>query len=361
MSQEQTNESAENPWPVYGHRWAVQLLRNTVYTSSSATAQDASGPNHAYLLTGPRHLGKSTLARVYAQALLCEGTVAAQDDIPCNECRACRLMGNSAHPDFRHVQPIDQRGEVDRLNGQLRVDQATDLVREVAIRPLEGRYKIFLIQDFHRANDRFANKVLKTLEEPPAHVILLLTAEDRTLLLPTIVSRCQVLTLRPLDRETVHQALTERWQVPEERATLLARLSNGCLGWAVNGLKDDDYLVNRNEGLANLQQLIEAGNVDRLAYAAKLATERNNEHIFGLLDLWTGWWRDVMLTQSGCADACSNIDHHEALASQAAQVPASTVRDYLQTLQQLEGYLHHTVNVRLALDVLLLKLPSTSM
>ncbi len=122
---------------------------------------------------------------------------------------------------------------MDRFDGELRAEQAVALIRDAMLRPVEGRYRIFLLQDIHTANASFANKILKTLEEPPSHTILLLTATDRQSVLPTIVSRCQVLELRPLDRLAVVDALQAGWAVDGEQAALLARLSNGRLGWAV--------------------------------------------------------------------------------------------------------------------------------
>jgi DNA polymerase-3 subunit delta' len=109
------------------------------------------------------------------------------------------------------------------LDGTLRVEQAAEIIHDAALRPAEGRYKVFLLQDFHNANDGFANKLLKTLEEPPPHVVLCLTALERSRLLPTIVSRCQSIELRPLDNATIAQALHTGWQVEAEQAHLLAR------------------------------------------------------------------------------------------------------------------------------------------
>ncbi len=329
------------------------FLQQAVATAGKNGTENASTLRHAYLLTGPRHIGKTTLGRIFAQSLLCE----EQENSPCGQCRACRLVAHGNHPDFRLLQPLDKNGQVDRIDGMLRVEQATDLIREVTLRPLEGRYRFFLIQDAHTANDSFANKVLKTLEEPPDHVILCLTAEDRSLLLPTIVSRCQVLALRPLDPGIVQNALTERWGAPQEEANLLARISNGRLGWAVADLDNREFLNRRLQELEQLWKLVKADRVDRLAFAEQLAANRDNRRIFGLLEQWTVWWRDVLLVQSGCVASCSNIDQLEELTSEAQTIPSSTVRQYLHTLQELEAYLHHTVNVRLALDVLLLKLP----
>lgn len=339
-------------WPLFGHAWAVHFLQRTL--------QSAGGLRHAYLFLGPPQVGKSTLARAFVQALFCERSAGQ----PCRECRACRLLQSGNHPDFRIIQPIDKPLDkdwsVDRVNGTLRAEQATEIIHEAALRPVEARYKVFFIQDFHNAHPAFANKLLKTLEEPPDHVLLLLSAFDRERVLPTIVSRCQVLELRPLTVAEVEQGLRQGWNAPAEQAALLARLSKGSLGWAVQQLADREGASRRQEQLAQLRQLVQANRVERLHFVEQIASERNNEQLFAMLDLWTTWWRDVLLAQVGCPEACSNVDQQEEIARQAAGLDHSTVAEYLHTLQRIEGYLRHTVNTRLALDVLLLRLPQMS-
>ncbi len=338
-------------WPVYGHHWVVELLQQA--TAPAASVTSSGGPRQAYLFLGPRQIGKSTLVRAFAQAMLC--THAQQR--PCGACRACRLLARGSHPDFRIIQPVDKNGDPDRLDGTLKVEQAAEIIHDVPLRPVEGRYKLFLIQDAHSANDSFANKLLKTLEEPPEHVVICLTALDRAGLLPTIVSRCQVMELRPLDRVTVAQALMHGWQAEASQAELLARLANGRLGWAVEQLQEPARQRSRVEQLETLWRLINDSRIERLAFAEQLSANRNNQQLFALLELWTTWWRDIFLTQSGCRDACSNVDQPAELERQAQALAPTVVQHYLQTLSHIEGYLHHTVNTRLALDVLLLQLP----
>jgi DNA polymerase-3 subunit delta' len=159
----------------------------------------------------------------------------------------------------------------------------------------------------------------------------------------------------------VENALVQGWQAPAEQAALLARLSKGSLGWAVQQLADREGGSRRQEQLAQLQQLVHADRVERLQFVDQMASDRNNEQLFAMLELWTTWWRDVLLVQSGCPEACSNIDQQEEIARQAAALESSTVREYLYTLDRIAGYLHHTVNTRLALDVLLLRLPQMSL
>ncbi len=340
-------ERDRSPWPVVGHAWAVDLLRRTL-------APGGPGPKHAYLLSGPPQIGKTTLAQALAQALLCQ----EGGPDPCGRCRSCRLMERGNHPDFRRIQPLDREGRPDEVQGLLRAEQASQIVREALLRPVEARYKVFLIQEMQRANEAFANKLLKTLEEPPEHVVLCLTAHHRSQVLPTIASRCQHLELRPLDRTTVEQALRHRWKAPPEQAQLLARLCRGRLGWAVERLADPASLEARRASLAELRQLARSGRIQRLAYARELASRSaGTPGLFEQIDLWTSWWRDVMLAQAGHPDACIHVDMLPAIQEDAAAFHAAQVRRYLALLGQVGDHLHRAVNVHLALDVLLLQMP----
>jgi DNA polymerase-3 subunit delta' len=258
------------------------------------------------------------------------------------------------------IQPVNKDGAVDRIGGTLRVEQAAEIIHEAALRPMEARHKVFFVQDFHQANAAFANKLLKTLEEPPDHVLLLLSARDRASILPTIVSRCQVLELRPLAVAEVEAALMQGWQASADQAALLARLAKGSLGWAVQQLADREGASRRQEQLAQLHHLVQADRVERLHFVDQMASDRDNEQLFAMLELWATWWRDVLLAQVGCPEACCNVDQQEEIARQATGLESSTVRDYLYTLDRIAGYLHHTVNTRMALDVLLLRLPQMS-
>ncbi|MBX3052925.1 MAG: hypothetical protein KF753_15675 [Caldilineaceae bacterium] len=333
-------------WPVVGHQWAIDLLHPLAQPGSS-------GPRHAYLFLGPPQIGKSTLARAFGKALLCTN----DGPRPCGYCRSCDLMAKMGHPDFWLIQPTDKDGAIDRANGLLRADAAASIVRDAMLRPVEGQYKFVLIQDTHRANDTFANKLLKTLEEAPDHVVLCLTAHDRAELLPTIVSRCQLFELRPQSTQLIASALMDRGVADRQEAELLARLSNGRLGWAIDQAEGKKNQEQRQEDLRSLWQLARASRVERLSFSQSLAGKRENERLFGLLALWTGWWRDVLLAQAGCLNVCNNIDHQDQIEQDAQRFAQADVQAFLRTLSRIEGYLHHTVNTALALDVLLLQLP----
>jgi DNA polymerase-3 subunit delta' len=326
-------------WPIFGHHWAVDLLDR---------ALRAGRLPHALLLAGPTQVGKRTLALAVAAALICSA-----EEKPCGQCRSCRLVAQGVHPDVRLVSADDsERGR----EGVLKIDQVREVQREASLAPMEARHKIFVLRELERANLPAANALLKTLEEPPAQVVMLLTSARPHALLPTIISRCQVLTLRGLPQQMVAEALVGRWGASREQADLLARLAEGRLGWAVQRLTDENAWDERTRRMAQARDLPRQNRVQRLAYAEELS--RTSAALQPTLALWASWWRDVMLVQQGCSGSVRNVDLAADLAHDAAGFDPSHVQRYLARLQAAPTQINQNVNARLLLETLVLHLPA---
>ncbi len=317
-----------------GHEWAKKRLLSGL----------ASGRvSHATLIVGPPSIGKATLARFFAQALTCSET-----PVPCGVCRSCRRIISGNHPDVRVLDAPDET---------LKIDQVRDLQRELWLSPHEGTWRVAVLCDFERASTEAANALLKTLEAPPAHVVLILTATEADILLPTIVSRCQVLPLRPLPLTEVQQALISHWGADEMQANLLAHVSSGRLGWAVRALQDKAMLDRRDECLDALTSLSGKGRVDRLAYASSLS--RNPKLARETLDFWMSWWRDVLLLTADAQVVLTNVDRMDSLRQHTNQVTLHESQRVVAQLRYIVSSLDQNVNLRLAMEVLLLSLPRT--
>lgn len=319
-------------WQVVGHEWAVALLERSLANGRMA---------HAYLLLGLPQIGKTTLALNFAQALNC-----LSEEKPCGQCRSCLKIAHGNHPDVRVIKAA---------NGTIKIEQVRDMQREVALSPHEGHWKVYIIRQMERATPEAANCLLKTLEEPPPQVILILTASDSDQLLPTIISRCQVLNLRPPSVPLIQKALQERWGVDPERAGLLARLSGGRLGWAVRASQDETILRQRERRLDEMVELMGQGRVERWRYAQRLS--QSPDDLPEVLDLWLSWWRDLLLIKGGSSTEVTNVDREATLRAQAQGYSLTQVRDFIGALRAAAWQLEHNANTRLALEVLMLSLP----
>lgn len=324
-------------WDIVGHAWAVASLRQAV-------AQDRI--SHAYLFTGPRGVGKTTLASRLAAALLCVREEVSER--PCGACRACRLVSSGNHPDLHMVAS-------EHVGANLKIDQVRDLTRSLSMTPVEGRRKVAILQRFEEATPSAANALLKTLEEPAPGVVLVVLAQEADLLLPTIVSRCQHISLRPLALNEVERALVERWRASAERARLLARLSGGRLGWAVQRVEDEEAMARRARRLDDLDGLVSGSIVERFAYAEKLAQDPIATQ--ETLDLWIGWWRDVLLVSSEADTPLTNVDRASALRDYAKRFDVDAAVRVIHALRSACQKLQRNANKRLTLEVLMLDVP----
>ncbi len=327
----------DSRWNIVGHRWAVSALQRAVVTQSVS---------HAYLFTGPPGVGKTTLARRLAAALLCQDPEVTRR--PCGECRACHLIGSGNHPDLHVV-------ESEEVGGSLKIDQVRQLQHTLNLTPVESRCQVAVLRRFEEATTSAANALLKTLEDPASHVVLAVLAREPDRLLPTIVSRCQHIPLRPLPVAAVQQALLHRWGARPPQAALLAHLSCGRLGWAVRTLEDDEALNRRARRLDELDDLIDSSLIHRFRYAEKLARDPVAAH--QVLELWIGWWRDVLLEASGADAPVTNIDRGGQLQEQARRFGAATSSHMIRALREAIQKLDRNANTRLTLEVLMLDLP----
>ena len=324
---------------VVGHQQAQSLLGLAV-ASEQVT--------HAYLFAGPDGIGKTTLALAFAALLQCE-----QPDLiagePCGACSSCRRIAHGTHPDVTLV-------EAEEGKRQLGIDAVRENVIHLAnLAPSSGRWRVFILPNVERMTPNTVNALLKTLEEPPDRVVLLLTSAEPENLLPTLLSRCQLVPMRPLAMDVIADALTTRWSVPVERAHTLAGLASGRLGWAVRAHDDPDLASARAEHLNKLLACTYAGRDERLAAAARFGADA--EAARSAIELWMFWWRDVVLAAHGAVHLLSDGAARDEAAAQGQAIGPQRAERFLRALIEAQSALDQNANPRLTLDVLMLDLP----
>jgi DNA polymerase III subunit delta' len=323
-------------WPVSGHVRAVLSLDRAVLDDR---------PAHAYLISGPAQIGKATLARSLALALNCRSDEVAR---PCHQCRSCQLIAAGKHPDVQLIEPD---------GAHVKIDQVRALQHDLALRPLEGRYRVAIFDRFETATIEAQNALLKTLEEPPDYAVLIALTSDPELLLPTIVSRCQQIVLRPLTIAEVREALIKSRLVEAQQADVLAHLSGGRLGWAVNAATDHAIMEARAKYLDDLQMLLKSDRVARFAYAEELT--KKSDRAREAIGLWRTWWRDVLLTASASTAELINIDQTAQIQALAQHVDVNQAKSAADACGRALWQIDKNVTVRLVVEVLLLDFPIT--
>ena len=332
-------------WLTIGHDKAVQALAHSLSEGRLA---------HAYLLVGPPQVGKMTLATDLARAVNC-----LADEKPCGQCGQCKRISQGLHADVRVVS-METGSEGDgRSRVAISIDQVRDVQRTVGMKPYEGRYRVIVFDGAEHLSQEAANSLLKTLEEPPEQVMLVLLASDTSALLPTVVSRCHLLELRPLSLELIARELEGRFNISSDEAKEIARLSGGRIGWALQTAGEPHLLEDRGQRLAALEEAVRGGLEQRFSYAAHLirSLSSSREAAVQEMALWLGWWRDVLVIKQGAPELVTNLSRMDILAATAGTLSSAQVFGAVRAVQDASSYVEYNANLRLTLEEVMLALP----
>lgn len=328
---------------------------------------------HALLLLGPRGSGKTRLSLALAQALLCRNSEA-----PCGACSACRRVAHLAHPDLTVLTPAtrEEGNDPDKLrklfeeyaadftatlgltpSASIGIDAMRALKAEMAKAWIEGPRRVALVIGADRMTEPAAQAGLKLIEEPPPDTILLLTAEDASKLLPTIVSRCRRVRVPALSRAQISETLIGIAGVLPAEAHLLAALSDGALGRAYE-LRNDEVLKLRDRARAVFggEARDGAGIESRIA---QLRDEWGPGRAPRVVQLLLMWYHDVLLCQNGFpAEEWTHLGEAAEISADAARLSIQEIGRRIALLEELVDAVEHRVNPELALHAALLRIAS---
>ena len=362
----------------------------------------ATSPPHAWLFTGPEGVGKATLARWLAQALNClanvnaEGGVGARlrEDVPtsgdvpetnhalgstnvpgasplqagvdtrsavepCGECRQCDRIARGIHADVSTITILPP--EDGTQHKDISVDQIREVEQAVSLSPFEGRTRVVIIDPADDMSIGAQNAFLKTLEEPPPHTAFVMIATQEDALLPTVRSRCRLMEFTLVPVAEIENALLEQG-LDAERARLLARLAGGRPGRALLLAQEPARIEKRQEMLQQARSLGSLPMADLMDLSERLAARFREDRgaVLYRLAEWLGWWRDIMLVQSGAEEGVANVDLLGELREDASDYSPADAVTLVQALRECRRRLEGNVQARIALDAMLVMAPRPS-
>ena len=304
---------------VYYRKWRPGCFADLVGQEHVATtlrqAIKLGRVSHSYLFCGPRGTGKTTTARIVAKAVNC---LDPQDGDPCNQCAICTSINEERFMDTIEMDAASNRG----------IEDIRDIRDKVNFAPSEGRRKVYIIDEAHMLTDQASNAFLKTLEEPPSHVIFILCTTEANRILPTIVSRCQRFDFRRLPSDRIYQRLAEITEgegasVAPDALRLVARYAAGSLRDAENLLEQLVVSYGGDVTLVQVEELLGLGHGDRWLDLVKYLLMGNTSASLEIINqaAWDGadlrqmhrqaqeLLRAAMLLEWGAADALELPEH----------------------------------------------------
>ena len=304
--------------------------------------------NHAYLIEGEALSGKKMLSMAFAQALNCE----AGDPTGCGNCRSCRQIRSGSHPDVRvitHEKP--NLISIDEIRQQV--------VSDVDIRPYSGRYKVYIIPEAEMMNTAAQNALLKTLEEPPSYVVLLLLTVNSSLLLETIRSRCIPLKLRPVPTREVEQYLMKRLSIPDYQARICASFGQGSVGKALLLAQSEQFRKVKDGAISLVRRVHELSDTELVDMVLQMIKEEVDP--LELLGILTVWYRDVLYFK---ASSDINLlifkDQLQLVRLQAQSISYGGLENAVNTVEKAAVRLRANVSLELTMKLLFLGLKDCS-
>lgn len=312
---------------IAGHKKSIAVLERVLNSARIA---------HAYLFSGPEGIGKGKIAIAFIRQLFCaEGS-------GCGRCSSCRKIASGNHPDMHTILPDGQF---------IKIDQVRALQKELSYRPYEAVRKACIIDGAEKLNPSSGNALLKTLEEPPGSAIIILLTTAAESVLPTIRSRCQQLAFSGVPADDIETLLVARG-VAAESARVAAALADGSIARALE-FSSDASDADRQEIIARACRVSLQEMSSVFAFGEQF--DKDREKALQSLELLLGFWRDMLHFHSGSV-AAVNRDMSELIVGESARRSGTAIMDGIETLLKTREAIKRNANVRLAMDVLGMKL-----
>lgn len=294
---------------------------------------------HAYLISGPDGTGKSIFAMHMASVIMCSGKVK-----PCGTCSSCIKLKKGFHPDVRVISENKKT---------IGIDMVRKIIEEVNVKPFEGSRKVIIIKKIDTMTVQGQNALLKTIEEPPIGTYIIMTAENDSMVLDTIKSRCQVIKFERVPESSIKKFLLENG-TEENKASVAASLSDGIIGTALK-YTDEKFIALRKETIENISGITTNKTLDALSKVDFFM--KNKKNIDDILNVMSFWYRDViMIKMTQNMDDIINFDYHNILVEESRSLSYNKLYGIIKIIGDTRDKINKHANFQLSIEVMLLNI-----
>ncbi|HSH36940.1 DNA polymerase III subunit delta' [Schnuerera sp.] len=315
---------------IIGHERIIENLRNAI---------EKDHISHCYLFEGEESLGKKMVALTFAKTLLCK----EQGFEPCNRCNSCLKFDNLNHPDMKLIEPE---------KNLIRKKVIDNLIKKINIGPLESKRKIIIIDDSHQMRVEGQNALLKTLEEPPSYINIILITSNSNNLIPTILSRSQIIKFYPVENEKIVELLNTEYNKTIEEASFIAHFTKGSIGKSIMLSQSDEFFNKRDEIIEIINDIV---NGDKAKIFNSIEFFIKNKDIYEeVLDIILYWFRDLMIFQQARdSELIINRDKIPLLSNQS-YLNVDRINDIIDNIIETKQNIDKNVNYQLSIETMLL-------
>lgn len=319
---------------IIGHTGIINHLQNAIH---------AGKVSHAYIFHGEEGMGKKSLAMSFAKALQC-----TENRIhPCNICKSCIQADSGNHPDILWVSHEKASIGVDDIRTKINAD--------IQVKPYQSKYKIYIIDSADKMTESAQNALLKTIEEPPEYAVILLLSCNTHQLLPTILSRCVILDLKPIDKQLIKEFLMSKYQVPDYKAEVAAGFSGGNVGKAIKYASSEDF-ESKKEDIFHILRYIDEMELHEIISGIKTISE-NKSSVFDYIDIMLLWFRDVlMLKATNDPNLLLFKDEYQTIRKQANIRSYDSIENIIKSMEEAKLKLNANVNFDITIELMLLSI-----
>ena len=345
-------------WKTFGHPGATRLLTKSFEANRLA---------HAYLITGPEKVGKRTLALDMACMVNTEPVAdmfGQSSDVDLSTSHQAERIRAGIHSDVEVIDPATELPASPERKAVSKTTISIDHIRQIVIsgsatKPFEGMKKVFILDGAHRMVREAETSLLKILEEAPDHVLIVLTSPTAESLSQTVVSRCQLLELRPVDSQVIESKLMERFEADEPQARLLSRLARGSPGWAIDAINDPTIVDAHNQAILRFAEVVSGNIEDRFRYARQTAGQfwRDRSAVFYEIERWIEWWRDVAMIRYKLRDNVINVEWVDLFSEITTEITEEQISTAVTVIEKAREALEANAVPQLTLEVMMLDLP----